>query len=416
MLALPACENDMDAEIENLEGVLCLNAVLRTGSESNFVHISRTSRTRPAEVSDAVVKLYVNDNLVETVTDCYSVTHTSILTSERFDDDMGWINVEEEKTITDTLWGTYLLKSKFNEGDVVRIDVTSGGQHVWAEDVAPQKIENAAATFTYIDNPYGYGRDRVSLDVSFNDISGGNDYYRMSIYSDFYRDVRYFRWLNPYDVDIFEKDSLIDYARRNFDKPLFKNETETYVEVYYLENRKEDTYHNGYEEYSYRGCLILSEGEGQSASTDEDDDSDFDMLLSDVKNTYRVFSDHLFNNSKANLNVTVKCPVEIYDHVNRSYNDDFTEEELDLEGEFYNWKLMVNLQSLSAQQYYYLRALNAITSPFYDETSNLSGAMKLPSNVRGGSGNFSVMTQTTVEVPVLVDYRPPFYDTDPIYW
>ena len=410
-MALPACENDIDAEIENMDGVLCLNAVLQTGADTNFVHISRTSRTSPTAVRDAVVKLYINDNLVETVTDCFQHTYSAIYTQELYDDDLGWITVEEMKTKIDTVWGSYLLKTKFNVGDVVRVDVTSGGQHVWAEDVAPRKIENPIVTYTYTDNAYGYGRDRVALDVSFDDISGGADYYRMSIYSDYYRNNRYFVRVDPYEINIFQKDSIIDYVRRNYKTPVFKNETETSIDAYYLQNQRPGFFHrSGYEEYSYRGCLILSEGEGQSASTEEDDDGDFDMLMSDVKNTYRVFSDHLFSNSTANLHVSVLCPYEIPDNINRSYNDDFTEEELDLTGEFYNWRLKVNLQSLSEQQYYYLRALNAITSPFYDETSNLSGAMKLPSNVHGGSGNFSVMTQTTVEVPILVDYKPPYYE------
>ena len=415
-MALPACENDIDAEIENMEGVLCLNAVLQTGADTNFVHISRTSRTSPTAVSDAVVKLYVNDNLVETVTNCFSVTYRNIYTHEIFDDEMGWINVEEDELRTDTVWGTYMLKTKFNVGDVVRVEVESGRQHVWAEDVGPRKIENPTISYTYTDNSYGYGRDRVALDVSFNDVSGGADFYRMSIYSDYYRDNRYFMWVNPYEINIFQKDSIIDYARKNYKTPVFKNETETSIDAYYLENQRSDTYCSGFEEYSYRGCLILSEGEAQSASTDEDDDSSYDLLTSDVKNTYRVFSDHLFSNSTANLRVSVQCPFEIPDHINRWNDPDFTEEEKDMTGDFYNWRLKVNLQSLSEQQYYYLRALNAITSPFYDETSSLSGAMKLPSNVRGGSGNFSVMTQTTVEVPLLVDYKPSYYDGEIIYY
>ena len=412
-MALPACENDIDAEIENMEGVLCLNAVLQTGADTNFVHISRTSRTNPTAVRDAVVKLYVNDNLVETVTDCFRHTYSAIFTQELYDDDLGWISHEARETRTDTVWGSYLLKTKFNVGDVVRVDVTSGGQHVWAEDVAPRKIENPTVSHTYKHvsiNETGYtriGNDKVTLDISFNDVSADADFYRLSIFSDFYMMNASFKWLDLRDTGPFTKDSIIDYARNIIDNPVFKNETDSSVDVYYLERQKFQHWFR-YDDYGYRRCPILAEGEMQS-SNDEDEDGTMDMLTSDVKNTYHVFSDNLFSNSTAHLNVTDWAPYMIPDHINRSNNDDLTEEEKDMEGEFYYWCLKVNLQSLSKQQYYYLRALNAITSSFYDETSNLSGAMKLPSNVHGGSGNFSVATQTTVVVPILVDYKPPYY-------
>ena len=412
-MALPACENNIDAELDNIEGVMCLNAYLFTGADTNFVHISRTSREYPVPVRDAVVKLYVNDNLVETVTDYYTVTSTGIYTSEVYDDEMGWIYVEEERTVTDTVWGTYLLKSKFNQGDNVRVDVTSGNQHVWAEDIAPRKIENPTVTYTYThvpDNQRGNLRtdnDKVTLDISFNDVSADADFYRMAIYSDFYGVNARFGWLNPEGCEAQTKEEFIEYAKRILDHPIFKNETDSSVDVYYLERRK--FCHRGqYDDYGYRRCPILSEGESQSSK--DDDEESFDLLTSDVKNNYRVFSDNMFSNSTARLNVTDWALGDVPDYINRSYNDDLTEEERDMEGEYYNWYLTVKLQSISEQQYYYLRAMNAIKSSAYDEMSSLSGAMKVPSNVHGGSGNFSVATQTTVVVPILENYKPPYYE------
>jgi hypothetical protein len=409
MMMLPACENDIDAEIENMEGVLCLNANLIAESDTNFVHVSRTSRTKPVAVTNAVVKLYVNDNLVETVTDCYSVTYRSIYNHEIFDDEMGWINVEEEITRTDTVWGTYMLKSNFKPGDVVRVEVESGGQHVWAEDVAPRKIENPTVTHTYAHVPNsqsGVSRtsyDKATLDISFNDVSARADYYRFALYSEYYVETGSYDWLNPYQIRIFQVDSILSYARKHYESAILKDD-----EVYYLVRQKH-SYQRGYSEYSYRSCPILSEGEAQSSNGDEDDS--FDLLTSDVKNIYHVFSDNLFNNSTAQLSVADWCPNMIPDAQNRRYGSEYTDEERKPVGDFYNWTITVKLQSISEQQYYYLRALNAVKSSYYDEMSSLSGGMKVPSNVHGGSGNFSVATQTTVVVPIIVNHKPPYYDS-----
>ena len=412
IMALPACENNIDADLENMEGVLCLNAYLLADADTNFVNVSRTSRENPVPVRDAVVKLYVNDNLVETVTDCYSVTYGGIYTYEKYDDELGWIDVEEERINTDTVWGIYLLKSKFNPGDNVRVDVTSGGQHVWAEDIAPRKIENITVTHTYTHVPNNQrgalrtDKDKVTLDISFDDVSADADFYRLSIFSDFYGETVRFSWLNPDGCEAQTKAEFVDYAKRILDNPIFKNETDSSVDVYYLERHK---FHHRvqYDDYGYRRCPILSEGESQSSK--DDDEESFDLLTSDVKNTYRVFSDHLFSNSTARLDVTDWAPDDVPDNINHMNEDDLTDEEKELQGEYYNWFLTVKLQSISEQQYYYLRAMNAIKSSVYDEMSSLSGAMKVPSNVHGGSGNFSVATQTTVVVPILKNYKPPYY-------
>ena len=98
------------------------------------------------------------------------------------------------------------------------------------------------------------------------------------------------------------------------------------------------------------------------------------------------------------------------------YDGRLTEEDMELTGDFYNWNLYVKLQSISEQQYYYLRAMNAVKSSFYDDMSSLTGAMKVPTNVHGGSGNFCVTTAIIVKVPVVENYRPPFYDTETQYW
>ena len=409
-MALPACENDIDADLENMEGVLCLNAYLLADADSNFVHVSRTSRENPKAVRDAVVKLYVNDNLVETVTDCYRVTYTDIFTEEYYDDEWGWLAVEEERTVTDTVWGSYLLKSKFNPGDVVRVDVTSGGQHVWAEDIAPRKIGTPTVTHTYTHVPNSQSGamrtewDKVTLDISFDDISSDADYYRMAIFSDYYTATSRFYWLYP-DDSIQTKEEFIEYAKRILNDPIFKNETDSSVDVCYLDRH---IFHHWfrYDDYGYRRCPILTEGESPSSG---DDNESFDLLTSDVKNTYRVFSDNMFSNSTAHLNVTDWVPYPVPDNINRLDEEGLTDEEKEMQGEYYNWSLTVKLQSISEQQYYYLRAMNAIQSSSYDEMSSLSGAMKMPSNVHGGSGNFSVATQTTVVVPILENYKPPYY-------
>lgn len=418
---LTACENNLDADLDNIEGVLCLNANLQTGADTNFVYVSRTTRTKPMVVSDARIELRVNGQLVETVTDCYRITRTNIYTSEQFSDYTGWTTVENRETVTDTIWGTYMLRSKFNVGDNVRVDVFSGGQHVWAEGVAPQKIEKPIIKHTYThvssDQNDASSKERTLLDVSFNDIGPDADYYRMSIYSEFYHEHCYFEQFFPYEKNLYELDSIVDYAKKNFETPIFKYDGYGFVDVYYLVKER-PYWERGIKlvDYNYRGCQILSEGESQSQSNTDGDGSDVDLLMSDIKNTYHVFSDEKFSNSTVQLNVIVPCSGIIPSHISKMYDGRLTEEDMELTGDFYNWNLYVKLQSISEQQYYYLRAMNAVKSSFYDDMSSLTGAMKVPTNVHGGSGNFCVTTAIIVKVPVLENYRPPFYDTEPIYW
>ncbi|MBO7495653.1 MAG: DUF4249 family protein [Salinivirgaceae bacterium] len=413
MAILPACENDVDADLENMEGVLCLNAYLVAGADTNYVHVSRTSREYPAPVRDAVVKLYVNDNLVETVTDCYSVTYTALFEHEVYDDEFGWMVVEEEETHTDTVKGTYLLKSKFDVGDKVRVEVSSGNQSVWAEDVAPRKIENPQVSYTYEPGAgilnRGSDRERAEIEVSFDDVSADDDFYRMVIYSDFYKVVTRIVWFDPEEYDLHSKTEIIEYAKKNLDHPVFVDVTSDSVDVYYISKRVSH-YWKEYDDYSYRRCPILSEGESQS-SKDDDDDSSIDLLSSDVKNTYRVFSDKLFSNSTALLNVVTDWRPSI-EGDSFSSHEDFPELK-DYVGTFYSWRAELKLQSISEQQYYYLRAMNAINSSAYDEMSSFSGALKVPSNVHGGSGNFGVSTQTTVDMLLLDNYHVVF---DGIYY
>ncbi len=412
ILLFQSCEHNIDADLENLEGVLCLNAFLITDSDTNFVHVSLTSRTKPVPVPNARIELSVNGNLVETVTDCYKITYKARWQEEVYDDDWGWMWIEKSGICTDTIFGTYMLTSKFNVGDKVRVDVYSGSQHVWAADVAPQKNENPAVSHTYTHRTMKEigalleDHDRVSLDVRFDDISADANYYRMAIYSNYYVENKSFTMLFPEELDLHSKNEIMDYARKNLNHPVF-NEFDDTVEVFYLASDLFDGW-SGYEDYSYRGNLILSEGEPQSSG----ESTDLDALITDVENTFRVFSDNLFSNSTARLTATVWCNGMIPDNINRPpYDDLFTDEELNMVGDYYNWHLTVKLQSISEQQYYYLRAMNAITSSSYDEMSNLSGAMKIPTNVHGGSGNFCVTTTTIVKVPILDNYRPPFYDT-----
>jgi hypothetical protein len=70
-------------------------------------------------------------------------------------------------------------------------------------------------------------------------------------------------------------------------------------------------------------------------------------------------------------------------------------------------KIRLSLESISENQFYYMKALNVVESENYEDMSLLSGAMKIPSNVNGGSGNICITTNTVLEFTVFDNYDCP---------
>ena len=409
-----SCEHDLDLKIENTDGVLTMNGYLYTGQDTNVVFLSLTSKKEPLPVSTAKLEMRINGELVETLNSAYRKE------------------------------GVYILSKKFNAGDKVRIDAYYNGQHAWAEDVAPEQVKDISADYRTAIHTFkreAYSDDYTTsgyndVDISFSDLSPSNDYYRLNV--KVYNDSKVRNWnriRESWDYDEETDEYILKYWWYDSDHEFYtyeeaynfiKNNFEYVIakdgNIFYLTEGRRDYFNFGkaiYKsiKYRYDNDVILSESETQKT------DSDLDILLASIENQYRVFSDNQFNNSKAVLHISV--PYELYDiddNQSKVYvyqeMENYPEDLLKKAGNYFTYKIRLELQSISEQQYFYLRALNAVNSDFYEENSDLTGAMKIPSNVSGGCGNISITTRSFYEITVLDNYHPknsiidikPFYD------
>ncbi|MCR4559985.1 MAG: DUF4249 domain-containing protein [Bacteroidales bacterium] len=418
-----SCENDLDLNIDNTDGILTLNGYLYTGQDTNMVFLSLTSTDKPAPVSTAKMEMRINGELVETLNSAYVRPGTEV--TRYYDDGSSTWTLPDQ--IMD---GVYIFSKKFNAGDKIRIDAYYNGQHAWAEDIAPKPVKEISADFktaTHTFKEEVYSNEYKTgvyndVDISFSDVSSSTEYYRLN--TQVLKTAMYKTWKSIDERTFSDKENWDSYytqyyvTGRYFDtfeeaaafvRSNFHDIIETDDNIYYLEERL-DRYilwdKPSYSDVNYRydNDVIISEDETQKT------DSDLDILIASVKNKYRVFSDNQFNNSNTVLHISVPYDMDAINEKSEIWVDwairNAPEELLKKAGDYYTYKIRLELQSISAQQYFYLRALNAINSDFYEDNSDLTGAMKIPSNVSGGCGNLSITTRSFYEISVLDNYHP----------
>lgn len=422
-----ACQNELTPDFDDMNGVLTINAFLYTGQDTNFVFVSETTEDKPISIDNATVEMSINGNKVETVDKIYVAGTQKI---NKYETDDGFIY----DTIKPNFYnGVYMLTHRFEEGDVVRIDVYSNGRHAWAEETAPRKVENPKADFTFsnrtvtvsaknryynlVHDSYDTYTDWRCADfkITVPDISAQADYYRLSINADFSerktewmrQNYYYYEWENVDSVSealSVEADTVVPVS---FSDAAGDKE----IQFYYLQ--KTFGSHNQTSrqlDFSYNGDPILSEGEMKTSTSDDSDlESDF---LNTVKNKYKVFSDHRFSGGSADLRISLPMPfTENLDVPEDLFieSDYFKlpDEYLIKSGTTYNMKVRLLLQSISENQFYYLKALNTIESEDYEDMAQLSGTLKIPSNVSGGCGNICITTNSVLEFTLLENFARP---------
>ncbi len=413
-----SCENDLKPDFSDMQGVLTINAYLYTNQDTNFVFVSRTSNTNPQYVDNAIVEMRVNGELQQTVTDIFK-------TEERY---VEVVDEWSERHWTEpscSFNGVYMLTQKFAENDVVRIDVYADNQHAWAESVAPQKIENAKAECALANHSIGKYSDWKFADFSINqpDVSPKTDYYRIAVLLD-YKSDRYM-W-QQYGLDFSKNeqssvDSLCQVLKAKY-ADVVVVENDDCLRIFCLEKFIDYKNVNVSSDFFYNGDAILSEGETPtSANESGDETSDTDIVLGSVKNINKVYSDHLFSNKTANIHISVPTP--FYNNLNNSEIIEsvnyLPEDELLRSGSKYNLSAQLVLQSITSDQFFYLKALNAVASDAYEDMSELSGSLKIPSNVTGGCGNINITTNTVFDFCILEDFEQQktiskgcYYDND----
>ena len=363
MLLAASCKEDIDLDTTDTTGILCVNGFLYSDCDSNAIYITKTGVSNTQNVINAQVKMYVN----------------GVLTEEKSKSD-------------DKLGKYYCLKTKFQPGDLVRIEVDCDGQHVWSESTAPQtpKDFDAKVTLergkTYYDIDWEEFRteDMYRLDVTFSDISADKNYYRLYT----------------------NKDAYLLRFRKEMEQLYDSTYDAEYDEYFYYFSR-DTTYLAADTIHTYNSELYIRE---TPELVDEEMTANNQLLDMSTYNYYKIFTDSRFAGGKCNMKVyervnyggyyydesAYKAPPEtqvIYDEADTAT---LTE---------YNYTEYVGIEAIDEDTYYYVKALNGFESGNFDE-QELTGAVKMRRNVHNGSGNISLVSRVVKKIVVYDHYKP----------
>ena len=365
LLLAASCKEDIDLDITDTTGTLCVNGFLYSDCDTNLLYITKTGVAYPENVKNAHVKMFVNGVLTE------------------------------EKSQADTSIGKYYyLHTKFSEGDLVRIEVDCDGQHVWSESTVPQSPKNLEAKVTFepkktyydIDMEDFQTEDFYRIDLSFSDLSADKNYYRL--YTN--KDVN-FKWVETYYEPVYE---TINVDGESWEQ--YVGDTVRYV--------WHTSYCPNYELYIRESPELV----------DEEMTANNDLLDISTHNYYKIFTNSRFAGGKCSMKVYEKVKFEnfsdgYYDAYYTSTTPPETKTIYDLADTAkipeYNYYEYVGIESIDEDTYYYVKALNGFESGNFDE-QELTGAVKMRRNVHGGSGNISIIARTVVKVAVYDHYKP----------
>ena len=298
-----------------------------------------------------------NNQLLVTITDPnhpVSVTNATVQVT---------INGNTSETINGTAdeRGYYKLHGKFNAGDLVRIDVTTPDQayHAYAEEIVPKPIEKITkATCEYVKNvsyvdDYGaqWVDDLHKISLSFMDNAASADYYRLTI-------------------GTFQTLKIIQQRGDN-----------TKANYSYFDREPNS-------DYVSTSDPIIMEGKVLTP------DSDLGFSNSgNVPNRYGIFNDLIFSGKE--------CSINVYENLPNNDNSDDVKISVDLQ---------IVVSSYTRSAYYYLKAMNMKESSYYDDNSDLTGPIKLPSNVQGGTGIVGFYTSKAILIHAFgTDHYPGIY-------
>lgn len=159
LLLLSACQNEIDYKGGAHNPRLVMNALLNADTLVNKLFLNLSGNQGTPEVKDALIHLYVNDELKETLP----------YIRRGFNDRTGY----------------YLITTAFAEKDKVRIEATSsdGVHRVHAEVVVPQRIDIQridTATVTQLDS-YSNNTEVIRLKITLNDRVNEQNYYQLGV-------------------------------------------------------------------------------------------------------------------------------------------------------------------------------------------------------------------------------------------
>ncbi len=313
MTLASSCYNEISLKDANTTPKLIMNGVINADSTNNVLYLNLSGSMQLNHIDKAIVEVYVDNQLKENASE--------VQTQNMYD---------KQKR--------YLITTKFNPGDKVRIEARTedGNHHAWIEETVlqpPLPIENVdTATVKLRINDSYY--DRLRFRITFTDRSNETNFYRL----------------------ILERTTTI--------KARLENERDTVASTKsYKILCNED--------------IALSDGQPSVGESG---------LFDKPENIYGVFSDAYFKNETYTLNVYINP--NYYPYLPEPY------EVIDVHQD-----CLIRIQSISQNDFKYLKALNVLDSDVYDPI--MMEPITFASNVSGGLGLVSITTETThrIELP-----------------
>ena len=396
-ISFTGCENDIDLKANNTSGILCINGSLCAGKTDNVVNVALTGKKEVTYVSDAKVVVSVNGVEVETINGNQNNSYVYDVYTETYYNN-----------------GDYNITAKFNPGDHVQIDVYYNNQHAYGGGIVPQPIKEASMQVGFKENvPFKY--DMWSIDYNYSDMST----MEITITDPDASQKNYFRLETTQSDSIKmrideEKHFLSPYGWRIeeiYDDSDVKNGLVAYGHC--------NTYNNW--EFYFDNDPILS------AEEVKNQDSDI-SFMSAVSNVYKIFNDNFFNGSTATINAMLRVMsgngFDNYKPEKYYWNDQEwgykTLHDIDYYAPRCTHRNHAKVYSISEDEYYYLKVLNARGPDSYfdfNEDMSLTGDVKLPSNVSGGTGNIFLSSRIEISGSLYEDYVPEYGGEEyPVYY
>ena len=383
------CENDIDLKANSTEGILCINGSLCAGKTDNVVNVALTGKKEVTYVSDAKVVVNVNGVEVETINGNQNNSYVYDVYTETYYNN-----------------GDYHITAKFNPGDHVQIDVYYNNQHAYGGGIVPKPITEASIQVGFKENvPYKY--DMWSVNYNYSDMST----MAITIADPDASQKNYFRLETTQSdsskMQIDEENYFLDpyngwRLREAYDDRYIKD---GHVEYGYC-----DTYNNW--NFYFDNDPILSAEEVQNQESDI-------SFMSAVSNVYKIFTDNYFNGSNATINAMLRVmrnnDFNNYKPEKYYYNDQKwghqALHDIDYYAPRYTHRNYAKVYSITEDEYYYLKVLNARGPDSYfdfNEDMSLTGDVKLPSNVSGGTGNIFLSSRIEISGSLYEDYVPEY--------
>ena len=356
-----SCKEDIELNVKNTVGVLCANGLIFTDSDTNYIFVTETGMQKATKINDARVELSVNGETKEIV------------------------------TAADTVAGRYPIKTILHDGDIVRFDIYYGNKHAHSEGVMPTKISDFNIDYTiekdrpyheYYDEEPSYA-DMFRFNLNFNDISSSNNYYRLYTLTN---------CTKTFHIPFYEQIPVTIVDENGVEWQSFRDTVYNITETI-----------NVYTKLNYEGELLLTD-EAFNVETE---------IMDGIDNASHVFKNARFAGGKCNMKY-----YKIAD-INHFYQNDqskmsviipeteiFNEpDSSDLWHTKYYYSETVGIESINEDAYYYYKAINNYCAGTFDN-QELTGAVKMRTNVKGGSGNIVLTSRITKTIVIYDSIQP----------